>query len=712
MTSTRDAALALLQKTYGYDSFRGAQAEIIEHVTEGGNAFVLMPTGGGKSVCYQIPSLLREGVGIVVSPLIALMQDQVDALIQLGVRAAAINSNMEGAANAQTMRAVREGTLDLLYVAPERLLMEDFLTFLQESRVALFAIDEAHCVSQWGHDFRPHYVQLSELAARFPNIPRIALTATADAPTRKDIVERLHLTEGRTFVAGFDRPNIHYAIDVKKDPRKQLLQFLRESHPADSGIVYCLSRRLTEETAEWLSQQGRRALPYHAGLTAEIRARNQQRFLREDGIVMVATIAFGMGIDKPDVRFVVHLNIPKNIEAYYQETGRAGRDGLTANALMLYSLADSTMLRKFIDDSEAPEQQKRIEHRKLNALFGLCEAASCRRTILLEYFGDKGGSCGNCDNCLTPPETFDATVVAQKALSCCYRTGQRFGVGYLIDVLLGEADDRMRQFGHDRVSTFGIGKEHDKPEWQGIFRQLIALNLLAVDTGEYGSIVITPRGFQFLKEKGELKLRKGARTRTKRKLAEIPRDFEWDEDRILFEELQTECMAHREKAELPSFLNFNHRTLREIVSCKPESPEELSFVSGVGPEKFEHFGDLIMRIVRAHVLKFKDSPSVQTRRRAVYATTFQDKSDEALFEALREKRLELAREQNVPPYIIFLDKTLRSIVAKKPASLAELSQISGVGQAKLERYGDEILGIVRRHKDRAATETDPSPTAE
>ena len=700
MTSSRDAALALLQKTYGYDSFRGSQGDIIEHVTGGGNAFVLMPTGGGKSLCYQIPSLLRQGVGVVVSPLIALMQDQVDALTQLGIKAAAINSKMEAGANARAMRAVRDGTLDLLYVAPERLLMEDFLTFLEESRVALFAIDEAHCVSQWGHDFRPHYVQLSQLATRFPSIPRIALTATADGPTRKDILERLHLGEGRTFVAGFDRPNIRYAIEVKKDPRKQLLQFIRESHPADSGIVYCLSRKLTEETAEWLSQQGRRALPYHAGLSPEVRARNQQRFLREEGIVMVATIAFGMGIDKPDVRFVVHLNIPKNIEAYYQETGRAGRDGLPANALMLYSMGDTTMLRKFIDDSEAAEQQKRIEHKKLNALLGLCEAASCRRTILLEYFGDVGCVCGNCDNCLAPAETFDATLSAQKAISCCYRTGQRFGVGYLIEVLLGNADDRIRQFRHDQVSTFGIGREHEKPEWQGIYRQLIALGLLSVDTTEFGSVVITDRGFQFLKEKSELKLRKTTGARSKRKPAETPKDFEWEEDRILFEELQAGCSKYKQRGEGFAHLSLTHRTLREIVACKPESPEELSFISGLGPEKFEHFGDVIMQIVCAHVAKYGDLPSIKERRKATYITRFEDKNDEEFFEVLRAWRVEQAREQGVPPYIIFLDKTLRSVVAKKPDSLSELSQISGVGQAKLERYGSDVLGLVRRHKDK------------
>jgi ATP-dependent DNA helicase RecQ len=606
MTSTRDAALAILKKTYGYDSFRGSQAEIIEHVATGGNAFVLMPTGGGKSLCYQIPSLLREGVGVVVSPLIALMQDQVDALTQLGIRAAAINSNMDGAANARTMRAVREGTLDLLYVAPERLLMEDFLAFLAESRIALFAIDEAHCVSQWGHDFRPHYVQLSELATHFPNIPRLALTATADGPTRKDILERLHLTEGRTFVAGFDRPNIRYAIEVKKDPRKQLLQFIRENHPTDSGIVYCLSRKLTEETAEWLSQQGRRALPYHAGLPAEVRARNQERFLREDGLVMVATIAFGMGIDKPDVRFVVHLNIPKNIEAYYQETGRAGRDGLPSNALMLYSLADSTMLRKFIDDSEAPESQKRIEHQKLSSLLGLCEAASCRRSILLEYFGDTGGSCGNCDNCLTPPGTFDGTIAAQKALSCCYRTGQRFGVMYLIAVLLGETEDeRVVRLGHDKLSTFGIGNEYGRKEWQSVMRQLVAANLMAVDNADFGAVKITARGHAFLKNRETLQLR--------------------------------------------------------------------IFTKGAKSSSRERKTTLV----------------------------FDGEADSGLYEKLKALRLELAREQNVPAYVIFHDRVLHEISARKPKSLFELSQISGIGARKLEAYGNAVLEVVVAHGDQA-----------
>ena len=553
MSSSREAALGILQKTYGYPSFRGEQAEIVEHVISGRNAFVLMPTGGGKSLCYQIPSLIRPGVGIIISPLIALMQDQVEALRQLGIQAAAINSSMSGASIERTKRSIRAGEVDLLYVAPERLLMDDFLALLRESSIALFAIDEAHCVSQWGHDFRPHYTQLSALAEQFPQVPRIALTATADKPTRKDIVERLHLTDGRTFVAGFDRPNIHYSIVIKESPQKQLLQFIQQSHPRDSGIVYCLSRKMTDETADWLVTQGFKALPYHAGMAAEDRARNQERFLREDNIIMVATIAFGMGIDKPDVRFVVHMNVPKNIEAYYQETGRAGRDGLPANAVMLYGMQDAGMQRKFIDESDAPDAQKRIEHQKLNALLGLCEAAACRRKIILEYFGDTAEPCGNCDTCLHPPMTFDGTIAAQKALSCSYRTGQRFGVGHLIKVLLGEDDERLRSWRHDKISTFGIGGEHTKSEWQSIFRQLVALNLLTVDSSEFGGLKITPQGQAFLKNKATLHLRKFAREtkRAKPPRITIAASLTNDIDRQLFDLLKTRVDQLAQEQDVP-----------------------------------------------------------------------------------------------------------------------------------------------------------------
>jgi ATP-dependent DNA helicase RecQ len=602
MSSTRDAALSILQKTYGYPSFRGEQAEIIEHVISGKDAFVLMPTGGGKSLCYQIPALCRPGVGIVISPLIALMQDQVDALKQLGVKAAAINSSMTGASIARTKSGIRNGEFDLVYVAPERLLMEDFLALLHESTIALFAIDEAHCVSQWGHDFRPDYTRLSVLAEQFPTVPRLALTATADKPTRKDIVERLHLAEGRTFVAGFDRPNIHYSIQLKQNAQKQILEFIKKFHPQDSGIVYCLSRKMADDMAEWLVTQGLKALPYHAGMAAEDRSRNQERFLREDNIIMVATIAFGMGIDKPDVRFVAHMNIPKNIEAYYQETGRAGRDGLPANALMLYGMQDAVMQRNFIEESTAPENQKRIERQKLSALLGLCEAASCRRKIILEYFGDTSEPCQNCDTCLAPPVTFDGTIAAQKALSCVYRTGQRFGVGYLIEVLLGKADERMQRFGHDKISTFGIGAEHPKNEWQSIFRQLVALNLLTVDGSEYGGLKMTAQGQAFLKHRETLRLR-----------------------------------------------------------------------------------------------KFTPRAKVAAPAQARAAITFENENDLQLFAAMKAARLELAREQNVPPYVIFHDRTLRELVLHRPDSLGAMAGISGIGEKKIERYGEVFLGVISQY---------------
>lgn len=599
-------ALQILKKTYGYGQFRGQQADIIQHVIEGKNAFVLMPTGGGKSLCYQIPSMCRDGVGIVISPLIALMQDQVGALKQLGIRAAAINSNMSMADVADVKRLLRAGELDLLYVAPERLLMEDFLNLLSTLRIALFAIDEAHCVSQWGHDFRPHYTQLSILAEKFPDVPRIALTATADAPTRRDIVERLHLKDGRSFIAGFDRPNIHYSITPKLNARKQLLEFIEQNHRGDSGIVYCLSRNLTEDTAAFLKEKGYRALPYHAGLDPEKRRKHLEKFLGDEPVVMVATIAFGMGIDKPDVRFVAHMSAPKNIEAYYQETGRAGRDGLPANAFMLYGMSDIAMQRNFIEESDAPDEQKRIERQKMNALLGLCEAARCRRQILLEYFGDSGPPCGNCDTCAAPPETFDATVAAQKALSCVFRTGQRFGVTYLIDVLLGKADERIVQFGHDKISTFGIGQEFIKQEWQGIFRQLAAQNLLQVDMAAHGALKITPRGHQFLKDKESIQLRKQP---LRRKAAK----------------------AKKEMLEA----NFN------------------------GAE------------------------------------------DHVLFTALKSLRTELAREANLPPYVIFHDKTLREMAMRKPASLTALMTISGVGERKMQLYGERFLIIIAQHRKAA-----------
>lgn len=594
--------LQILQRMYGYDRFRGEQQAVIEHVIAGKNAFVLMPTGGGKSLCYQIPALCRDGFGIVISPLIALMQDQVDALIQLGIRAAAINSNMTSDSISQTKRMMREGAIDLVYVAPERLLMDEFIAFLQPLNIALFAIDEAHCVSQWGHDFRPHYTQLSLLAEKFPQVPRIALTATADTPTRKDIIERLHLTEGRTFIAGFDRPNIHYSIIEKAASNQQLIHFIRESHAGNSGIVYCLSRKMTEDVAAFLCREGLQALSYHAGMSAEDRARNQSRFLKEDGLVMVATIAFGMGIDKPDVRFVVHLSIPKNIESYYQETGRAGRDGLPSDALMIYGMSDAAMQRSFIDNGNAPESQKRIEHQKLNALLGLCEAACCRRQVLLEYFGDQCEPCGNCDTCQRPPQTFDGTIAAQKALSAVYRTDQRFGVSYLIDVLLGKESDRITSFGHDKISTFGIGKEFSKSEWQHIFRQLVALNLLTVDVTGHGGLSITPQGQVFLKERQIIHLRRySGKVRPERvKKIKLSSEFINTADENLFVALRTKRKELAIAQNIPPYVIFHDKTLRDMAIGKPLTPDEMMRISGVGEQKMKKYGEVFLAIISAH----------------------------------------------------------------------------------------------------------------
>ncbi|HET9483862.1 MAG TPA: DNA helicase RecQ, partial [Xanthomonadales bacterium] len=504
----QETPLDVLRRVFGYAEFRGTQAAVVDHVVAGGDALVLMPTGGGKSLTYQIPSLLRPGCGVVISPLIALMQDQVEALRQLGVRAAYLNSTLD----AETARAVErelvEGELDLLYVAPERLLTPRFLELLERSSIALFAIDEAHCVSQWGHDFRPEYRSLGVLHERWPDVPRIALTATADAPTRHEIVERLALDTAREFVASFDRPNIRYRIEQKDNPRRQLLAFLK-SHRDESGIVYCMTRKKVGETAAWLADQGLVALPYHAGMSGEERAANQRRFLREDGVVMVATIAFGMGIDKPDVRFVAHLDLPKSVEGYYQETGCAGRDGDPAEAGMAYGLGDVVMLAQRIVQSEAGEERKRLERRKLDALLGYCETTRCRRQVLLAAFGETyPNACGNCDNCLWPPDVWDGTDAARKAMSVVYRTGQRFGAAHLIDVLRGDDNERVRQFGHDALPTFGVGRDLDERAWRGVFRQLVAAGLLAVDVEGYGGLRLTAASKPVLKGEQRVELRR------------------------------------------------------------------------------------------------------------------------------------------------------------------------------------------------------------
>jgi ATP-dependent DNA helicase RecQ len=596
-------ALHLLETVFGYQAFRGHQSAVIEHVCGGGDALVIMPTGGGKSLCYQIPAMLRPGVGVVVSPLIALMHDQVQALAQVGVRAAVLNSTLSLEVARRTEDAMVRGELDLVYVAPERLTTPRFLELLSRTEVALFAVDEAHCVSQWGHDFRKEYLELAMLAERFPNVPRLALTATADAPTQRDIVARLHLPEARLFVSDFDRPNLRYHVAAKHDGREQVWRFLEEHHAGQAGIVYCMSRRRADETAAWLEKRGLLAVPYHAGLDAETRRANQERFLRDESIVMVATVAFGMGIDKPDVRFVAHLDPPRSLEAYYQETGRAGRDGLPANAFMVYGLGDIVLMQKLLAGSGADEPHKRIERHKLNSLLGYCETTRCRRQVLLAYFGqERAGGCGNCDTCLTPIAPWDGTVAAQKALSCVYRTGQRFGAGHVIDVLVGKLSERVQSLGHDRLSTFGIGKDLDKSEWHAIVRQLVAHGLLEVDVQGFGGMRLTPESWPVLKGQQPVALRRDA--------------------------------APKKRERQPS-------------STGPRPAVELA-----SPE--EH----------------------------------------ALWQSLRQKRLELARQQQVPPYVIFHDRTLLEMAQTRPKNLLELAEVSGVGEAKLARYGEVFLQVI------------------
>jgi len=622
-----ERALDILRRVYGYPEFRDAQAEIIDHVAGGGDALVLMPTGGGKSLCYQIPALLRPGLGVVVSPLIALMQDQVAALRQLGLRAAFLNSTLSSAEVRRVEQQVERGDLDLLYVAPERLLQERTLELLGRAGqgLSLLAIDEAHCVSQWGHDFRPEYLQLDQLADRFPDVPRLGCTATADERTRREILDKLRLSGGRLFVSGFDRPNIRYRVVRKEQPRQQLLRFLQTEHRGDAGIVYCLSRRRTEETAEFLNEHGIAALPYHAGLGGEVRRVHQERFLREDGLVMVATIAFGMGIDKPDVRFVAHLDLPKSLEAYYQETGRAGRDGLPANAWLCYGLQDVVMLRQLLAQSEADDLHRRREQQGLDTMLGYCEVVECRRRVLLRYFGEElPEPCGNCDTCLDPPAVFDGTEAAQKVLSCVVRTGQRFGAQHLIGVLRGSEGERILKWGHHRLPTYGVGADLSQGEWRGVIRQLVARGYLAVDAEGFGGLQLTALAEPVLRGQEVVELRRDVALR--------------------------------------------------------------AAASGGGRKRAAALDALTADVQQL------------------------DPATEALYETLRARRKELADEQGVPPYVIFHDRTLAAMALHRPTDDEAFLRLSGVGQAKLERYGAVFMELVRQAEQGGVPE--PRPDAD
>jgi ATP-dependent DNA helicase RecQ len=620
MKTEERSPLGVLRDVFGFDSFRGQQLAIIEQVIAGGDAVVLMPTGGGKSLCYQVPVLLRPGLGVVVSPLIALMKDQVDALRQVGVRAAALNSRLSPGEAGEVERQVRDAALDLLYVSPERLVTARCLELLSRTRLALIAVDEAHCISQWGHDFRPEYQQLSILKERFSEVPLLALTATADDPTRRDIVAQLRLAKARIFAAGYDRPNLFYRVIPKRNPLEQLWMFLSEEHAGDAGIVYCSTRRAVDETTSRLKDRGCEVLSYHAGLEPRVRERHQERFLKEEGILMVATIAFGMGIDKPDVRFVAHLDVPKNLEAYYQETGRAGRDGLPADAWMTYGIADVMSLFRLLDTGEMADRQRRIERQKIEALLGYCEAISCRRQVLLGYFGEiEHPPCGNCDNCRMPVPSWDGTIATQKALSAIYRTGQRFGTRHIVDVLLGAETERILRLGHHRLKTFGVGTELDRRGWLSVLRQLVAQGFVIPDISGHGGLSLAPSANAVLRGNKTISFRIDART-------------------------------------------------RERQNPRPDRKE-----GGV-----------------AETL----DPAART-----------------LWEELRAWRLEEARRQQLPPYVIFHDSTLSEVARLRPNSLAALAGIPGIGRTKLDRYGSAVIAIVTHHCGSVSANIDPGAGA-
>ncbi len=662
-----DKARALLKATFGYSEFRGSQDAIIAELLAGGDALVLMPTGGGKSLCYQLPALLREGVGVVVSPLIALMKDQVDTLLQLGVRAAYLNSSLSAQQAYDVEQQLLRGDLDLLYVAPERLMTEHFLELLKRLKLALFAIDEAHCVSQWGHDFRPEYLQLSILAELFPEVPRIALTATADEMTRREILEKLQLAQAQQFISSFDRPNIRYRVVDKQNAREQFLAFYQTEQQGNAGIVYCLSRKSVDETALWLKKRGVSALPYHAGLASQLRQKHQERFLREDGLVMVATIAFGMGIDKPDVRFVAHLDLPKSLEGYYQETGRAGRDGLPADAFMTYGLADVVTMRRMLESSGADEMFKRVEQQRLEKLLGFCESPRCRRQLLLEYFGEQlAEPCGNCDTCLTEVETWDGTVQAQKALSTVVRSGQRFGAGHVIDILLGKTTPRMQTLGHERLSTYGIGQELNEKQWRSVFRQLVAAAYLTTDAQGFGALRLAKTSAAVLKGQLSVYFRRDPlpqKTKTRKTALALSPSVN-----ALFEHLRALRAQLAKEQNVPAYVIFHDATLKQMAELKPRTLQRMGTIHGIGHSKLERYGDAFLKLILEHYAGAAEpQPVSEVSEADTYARTLE------LFLAAKSI-VEIAQERDLTPRTI--ENHLVELVARGDLTLEEATALS------------------------------------